>query len=334
MAWRNRMSEAIVASIIIPAKNESKNIGVCLESILGQDVSEPFEVIVIDSGSTDGTTGVVKAFDVRLHEIRSDEFGHGRTRNLGARMAAGRYLVFLNADATPAAGTWLRQLLAELEADDVAAVYGRQIPRLSAYPMERFFLEYLYGKQRLVKTKTNEPLDSQGVFFSTVNCAIKRSMWERYSFSETIVMTEDQAWSRQILQAGYNIVYSPEAAVWHSHNYGLIHAFRRFFDSGWSSEDSYLPQGIGPTLAFSMRCLGYLVREITFLLRNGHWRWIPYAGLYEGLKLAGLLLGRSHRLLPQGLKSRLSANYRGTIPSISGAEASDSEVGATREGTT
>jgi rhamnosyltransferase len=328
------MSEAIAASIIIPAKNESENIGACLEGILGQDVPEPFEVIVIDSGSTDGTKGIVKAFDVRLHEIRPDEFGHGRTRNLGARMAVGRCLVFVNADATPAASTWLRQLLAELEADDVAAVYGRQIPRPSAYPMERFFLEYLYGNQRLVKAKINQPLDSQDVFFSTVNCAIKRSMWERYPFNETIIMTEDQAWSRQILQTGYKIIYNPEAAVWHSHNYSLKRSFRRFFDSGWSSEDSYLQHGLRPMLAFTARCSDYLLREIIFLVRRGHWRWIPYAGLYEGSKLAGLILGRYHRLLPQDLRSRLSANYRAGGVSISGARASGSEVETTRDGTT
>ena len=328
------MNEAIVASIIIPAKNESKNIGPCLEAILGQDFPEPFEVTVIDSGSNDDTTDIVKRFNVRLHQIRPDEFGHGRTRNLGAGMAVGRYLVFINADAMPTANTWLRELIAELQPDDVAGAYGRQIARPWAYPMERFFLEYLYGKQRLVKARTNRPLDALTVFFSTVNCAMKRSIWERYPFSETVVMTEDQVWSRQILEAGYKLVYSPAAAVSHSHNYGLTRSFRRFFDSGWSSEDSFLPQGLGPTLAFSIRCLDYLLREISFLLRNGHWRWIPYAGVYEGSKIGGLLLGRFHWLLPRGLKSRLSANYRDTITAASGAGTLNSEVGDTKEGRT
>jgi rhamnosyltransferase len=308
---------ALAASVIVPCKNESKNVGRCLEAVLGQASPGTFEVIVIDSGSTDGTVEIVRQFDVRLHQIPPDEFGHGRTRNLGASLATGRHLVFLNADAIPVHTGWLQQLIVELEPGDVAGVYGRQVARPGAYPMERFFLDYLYGERRSVQTKTNRSLDMSTILFSTVNCAVKRSIWERYPFSETIVMTEDQAWSRRVLEAGYTIIYSPEAAVSHSHNYSLQQAFRRFFDSGWSSEDSYLPDSHGATATLLRRSLGYSLREIGFMLRRGYWRWLPYAGLYEGSKFAGLLLGRWHRWFPDSLKRRLSANYRGAISSSS-----------------
>lgn len=303
------MAEAPSVSIIIPAKNEAKNIGGTLKAIFGQDFVDPFEVIVIDSGSADGTVEIAGRFNVVLHQIPPEEFAHGRTRNLGARLASGRNFVFLNADAMPAESGWLRRLLTDLEPDNVAGVYGRQIARDWAHPMEQFFLDYLYGGRRRVQAKLSRPLDMDTILFSTVNCAIKRSVWETYPFDEAVVMTEDQVWSRQVLEAGYTIVYNPDAAVYHSHNYSLRQALKRFFDSGWSSEDSYLPKRTGATAALLMRTVGYALGELVFLLRKGHWRLIPYAGLYEGTKLAGLLLGRWHRRLPQALKRRLSANY-------------------------
>lgn len=320
MTSEMKRSPRTAASIIIPAKNESQHLGSCLEKVLGQDYGAPFEVIVIDSGSTDDTVDIVKGFDVRLHQIRPEEFGHGRTRNLGASLAEGQYLVFLAAHAIPVHSGWLGHLIAELEPDDVAGAYGRQVAWQSANPMEQFFLDYLYGEQSRVQTMTNGPLDMYTTLFSNVNCAIKRSIWESYPFSETIVMSEDQVWSRQVLEAGYKIVYSSEAAVYHSHNYSLSSAFRRFFDSGWSSEESYLPRRRGTTATMFGGSLDYFFREIGFLLRSRNWRWIPYAGLYDGSKFAGLVAGRWHRLLPEGWKRRFSS-YRGTATPAASSKA-------------
>jgi rhamnosyltransferase len=297
------------ASIIIPAKNEARNIGACLDAIFAQQLEGTVEVILIDSGSTDGTVDIVRRYPVRLHEIRPEEFGHGRTRNLGARMAQAEALVFLNADATPQGTDWLQGLLRELEPPDVAGVYGRQIARPDAYPMERFFLDYWYGPKRREQRMAGGQLDVNNVFFSTVNCAMKRAAWERFPFDETVVMTEDQVWSRQALEAGYALVYAPELAVVHSHNYTLGQAFRRFFDAGWSAEASFAP-GAGSSLTLLRRTVAYPLREMAHLARTRQWAWMPRAAVYESVKLAGVVAGRSHRLLPMSLKRRWSANYR------------------------
>ena len=161
-------------SIVIPAKNEARNIRACLDAISTQAIDEPFETIVIDSGSTDGTQDLVARYDARLHQINPEEFGHGRTRNLGARLARGETLVFLNADAAPVDATWLQGFQVALRHDRVAGVYGRQIARADAYPMERFFLDYWYGPNEREQRMVNGRLDVETIFFSTVNCAIKR----------------------------------------------------------------------------------------------------------------------------------------------------------------
>jgi rhamnosyltransferase len=303
-----------VVSVIIPAKNEATKILPCLEAIFSQDFSQPFEVIVIDSGSTDGTVDIVRRFDTVLHEIRPEEFGHGRTRNLGARLARGKDLIFLNADATPCGKDWLRRTVEELAPPEVAGVYGRQIARPDAYPMEHFFLDYWYGPKRRVQKMEGGRADLDTVFYSTVNGGMKRSAWEQFPFDETIVMTEDQYWSRAVIEAGQTIIYAPDIAVVHSHNYTLKKAFKRFFDSGWSSEASYLTQGSGSTWGLVRRTIDYPIREAAYLVRRRHFKWLPYAVVYEGAKMAGVIAGRFHRFLPMRLKSKFSANYRAPQP--------------------
>jgi rhamnosyltransferase len=133
-----------------------------------------------------------------------------------------------------------------------------------------------------------------------------RRIWEAYPFSEDIVMSEDQEWSRRVLLDGYVVVYEPEAIVHHSHAYTVAGAMRRFFDSGVSAEQSYVA-GDRSKAALWSAAARYAQGEVTWLWSTGQRRWIPYAALYEVAKFAGLQLGRRHRLLPTSLKSRLSA---------------------------
>jgi rhamnosyltransferase len=339
------------ASIIIPARNEATRIGDCLDAIFAQQTASPYEVIVIDSGSTDGTLDILARYaaahpNLRTHTIRPEDFGHGKTRNLGARMAEAPVLIFLNADATPVDNNWLAGLLRELQPEHIAGVYGRQIARPDAYPMERFFLDYWYGPTRRVQSISRSrgasaPPQSSGddtgstrgasappqpssdiaapagaltvdnIFFSTVNCSMKRDVWARFPFDETVVMTEDQVWSRQAIEAGYTLIYAPDCAVVHSHNYTLKAAFKRFFDAGWSAEASFVPDQRGARTALLRRTLAYPAKEAAWLIRTNQWPWLPRAALYEATKLTAVLAGRNHRLLPTALKRKLSANYRG-----------------------
>ena len=85
-------------SIIIPAYNEEKYIGCCLESLSKQTFSD-FEVVVVDDGSTDKTREIVGKFK-RVKLINGEHKGPGFSRNLGAKQANGEILVFVDADMT------------------------------------------------------------------------------------------------------------------------------------------------------------------------------------------------------------------------------------------
>ena len=229
-------------SVIIPVKDGGDALRRCLDGIARQRTDEDVEALVVDSGSTDGSRELAQSMGARVLEEQAAGFRHGATRNLAAANARGELLVFTTQDAYAADEHWLERLCAPLRADDdVAGVYGRQIPNPDASPPDRFFLEFLYGPSpRVQRARDTADLSLLTTLFSNVNSAIRRSFWERFPFADDMFFAEDQDWSRRVLLAGYAIRYEPEAAVHHSHAYTLKTAFKRFFDTGASADRGFL----------------------------------------------------------------------------------------------
>jgi rhamnosyltransferase len=293
-------------SVVIPVKDGGDDLVRCLEAISRQRVADDVEVVVVDSGSRDGSAELAERLGARVHSIPASEFHHGRTRNLGAELARGETLVFTSQDAYAAADTWLATLTAHLQDDRIAGAYGGQLPHEDATPPERYFLEFLYGPRARVQRLTErDELTFEVTLFSNVNSAVPRRVWEAFPFAEDIIMSEDQEWSRRVLREGLAIVYEPVAAVYHSHPYSVAGALRRFFDSGASAERSYV-DGAESKSALWKAGARYAQGELAWLWNTGQRRWIPYTAVYELAKFAGLQLGRRHRLLPTALKSRIS----------------------------
>ncbi len=296
-------------SVVIPVKDGGEDLRRCLAGIAIQRVEDEVEVVVVDSGSTDGSVEVARAAGARVHEIAPHEFNHGATRNLGVSLARGDLLAFTSQDAHAAGPAWLEHLTAPLRDDErVAGVYGRQVAHEDAKPPERFFLDFVYGpRPRMQRAARREELSMDTTLFSNANSAIRRSVFEEFPFVDDIIMSEDQEWSQRVLLAGYTLVYEPRAAVRHSHPYTVPQAFRRFFDSGVSAERAYLAGAAPSQAVLRRRAVDYARREVGWLLRNGHARWLPFAAVYELAKFAGLQLGTRHRSLPHALRVRFSA---------------------------
>ncbi len=291
-------------SIVILTKNEETRIGGCLRSVFAQDFDGSVEVLVIDSGSTDHTLDIVAATSARLLRIPPEEFHHGRTRHLGVLSTTAPLVVLLNGDATPADERWLSGLVQAVDRPEVGAAYSRQRPYPGAFPMEEFFLQFVYppapangsaGHLRIMPT-----------FFSTVSCILKRSAYELEPFSAAMIMSEDQEWSVRITRRNLQVVYAPESEVLHSHNYTLTRAFRRFFDAGMTAKASYLQRNPGNWTALLRRAVAYPFAEGAFLLRSGRAHWLPYAALYDLLKLLGFGCGLGYRFLPPSILQRVS----------------------------
>ena len=121
--------QQIEVSIVIPTYNGYSELASCLRMIFKQKFDLPFEVIAIDSGSTDRTLNVLRSFPIRVEKIRSSEFNHGLTRNMGIDLARGKYVVLLTQDAIPADEHWLRDILDSFDDSSIAGVYCRQVPK-------------------------------------------------------------------------------------------------------------------------------------------------------------------------------------------------------------
>lgn len=290
-------------SLILLTRNGGSLFSEVLESLGRCAGIERAEVLVIDSGSSDGTAERAAAFPrARVLRIPPADFGHGRTRNLGARQTSRPILVYLVQDATPLGEDFLTRLSAPLEVSEVAAVYGRQIARRQANPVERYYLHSVYPEApRVLAGGGPGPVRIREIFFSNVCSAIRRSAWERHPFDETLVMSEDQQWAKAVLRAGQRIVYEPAAAVLHSHHYTLRTFFQRNFDSGASlvgiAQDT--PRQL---IAYELRHLATGCRE---LARHRKAHWLPYLFAFESARVAGFAAGRQAHHLPPALTRRL-----------------------------
>lgn len=292
------------ASIIILTRNGGDNFPRLLERIYSQRFEGGFEVIVIDSGSTDDTLNAARRYPMRLHEITVREFHHSRTRNLGAEMAAGRYLVYITQDALPVHNEWLQKLIDSFRDPKVAMVVGRQIAWEHAKPPERFFYRYNFPDFRIVVKSDAEDYYHDNVFISNVNAAYRREIVIRYRFDENLVMAEDKEIAARLMRDGYTIMYEPEAAVYHAHDYGLKDVFRRSLDYGLAMKEgaSRLPGTAGTALEHAAV---YLREEMNYLNEGKCLKWVPYAVIYEICRYAGLAIGRvcgvgSHSLMGGG----------------------------------
>jgi rhamnosyltransferase len=298
-----------VISIVIPVKDGGSDLRRCLDAIARQRVDEEVELVVVDSGSTDGSVELARGHGARVHEIPPHEFNHGATRNLGVSLARGETTVFTSQDAYAASDDWLARLTAPLREDErVVGVYGRQLAHEDAKPPEVFFLDFVYGPEpRTQRASRPDELTMETTLFSNANAAVRADAVREHPFVDDIIMSEDQEWACRMLLRGRVLRYEPRAAVRHSHPYTIGSAFKRFFDSGVSAERAYLAGGRPSAGVVRRRALAYAREEVRWLVANGHARWLPYAAVYELAKFAGLQLGTRHERLPLGLKLRMTA---------------------------
>jgi len=218
------------ASIVIPSKNGGALLGVALQRIFGQSTPWPFEVIVVDSGSAAASLEILRGFPVRLHAVEPTAFNHGLTRDLGASLARGEHLVFLNQDVVPCDDRWLLTLLEPLEqGEEYAAVQGaiREFP-----DRPRFYWDS--GGARFYFTRESERWihGHGGIGFSTVNAAIRRAIWEACPFGDAVFM-EDKKWQHAAAARGFRIAYQSDAAAFHTHNYDMPALVRRCQQEGF-----------------------------------------------------------------------------------------------------
>ncbi|HSM72096.1 MAG TPA: glycosyltransferase family 2 protein [Anaerolineales bacterium] len=208
-------------SIVIRAYNEQKHIGRLLEGIRQQTVGD-VEIILVDSGSTDGTVSVAESFGARVVRIPSDEFTFVRSLNFGVQAAMREFVVIASAHVYPIYPDWIERLLGPFEDEQVALTYGKQRgPDSAKFSEQQIFHRWF--------PDVSKP-DQETAFCNNANAAIRKSLWEKNQYDETLTGLEDLAWAKWAKEQGYGIAYVSEAEVVHIHNEtprGVYNRYRR-----------------------------------------------------------------------------------------------------------
>jgi rhamnosyltransferase len=234
-------SSMVKVTVAILTKNPGHIFKEVLQAVLCQKAPWNYEIIIIDSGSSDGTIEYIEQYpEVRLIKISSNEFGHGKTRNYAMSLAAGEFVAMLTHDAKPVNDTWLVRLVTPLELDDqVAGAFGRHIAYSNASPYIKRdlvlhfngFLEWplVMGIEDPDRYKREQGYRQVLHFFSDNNACLRKKIWEEIPYPD-VDFAEDQLWAKAIIEAGYKRAYVNEATVFHSHDYSVWNTFRRSFD--------------------------------------------------------------------------------------------------------
>ncbi len=227
-------------TIVIPTKNAGKILNQCLEKVFSQKTKYEYEVICVDSGSSDDTLEVIAKYPVKLYKISPEEFGHGRTRNYGASKGSGEYIVFITQDAVPASDEWLENFINAMKLDsEIVGGFGIHYPYPDCNIIDKRDLKLHFDGFGLDNTifhlddeeryKTDEVYRRYLAFFSDNNSCVKREIFEKYPYDD-IEFAEDQMWAQKMIELGYKKVYCPFAPVYHSHNYNVHSYLGRYFD--------------------------------------------------------------------------------------------------------
>ena len=211
----------MTCSLVIRAYNEEKYIGRLLEGIGHQTVKD-VEVVLVDSGSTDGTVSIAESFGARVVRIPPDEFTFGRSLNFGIRLAQRELIVIASAHVYPVYPDWLETLLSPFQDERVALTYGRQRGPDSAIFSEGQIFHQWYPDVSDMNQATT--------FCNNANAAIRKSLWEGNPYDETLTGLEDLAWAKGVKEQGYKIAYVAEAEVVHVHHEmprGVFNRYRR-----------------------------------------------------------------------------------------------------------
>lgn len=178
-------------SIIIPVKNEEKELPELLKQLTQQTIASEGEIIVADAFSTDTTREIASSFGARV----VDGGLPGPGRNRGAEVAQGDWLLFMDADARPSAPDWLEKCLKQLEERKLDHATTKLLPMTDRWS-ERFFHEVYH--LFVVMTSRMVPHAPGSCIF------VKRSAFEHVQgFDERVVFAEDMELVQRLAHFGY-----------------------------------------------------------------------------------------------------------------------------------
>lgn len=210
-------------SVIYRSFNEEKWLGESLAACATQSVESGrrVELILVDSGSTDGTLAIAEKYGCRVVHIKKADFTFGRSLNYGCEAATGDVLVFISAHCLPAHDRWLENLIRPLIEDRADYVYGRQLGhQVTRFSEQQVFDQYYADHDKIPQSE---------LFVNNANSAMLRETWVRRRFDETATGLEDMVFAKALVREGGRLAYVSNAEAFHIHEESLNDTKRRYY---------------------------------------------------------------------------------------------------------
>jgi len=306
-------------SIVIRAFNEEKHLGNLLEAIKSQSFQD-YEIILVDSGSTDRTLAIASRFPVKVEHINPGDFTFGRSLNLGLSAANGEIAVIASAHVLPLDGLWLKNLISPFGDDKVALAYGKQRGGSESKFSEAHHFKHWFPN--------HSDLDQLHAYCNNANLALRLSSWKQHPFDETLTGLEDLAWSSTLREQGHKIAYVAEAGVTHLHDETSAQivnrhrreaiALKRILPKSrftlWHFTSLFVRSVISDWAA-ALRQQAFLREAIGIII----FRYLQYLGTYRGYRDPvdpSLELKQVFYYPPGSLERRNSPRTRNTIKEV------------------
>ena len=270
-------------------------------------VHDPAAVVVVDSGSIDGSDRVALDSGFELHRIEPLTFNHGRTRQWASdQFCAGmEFAIFLTQDAVLESLQSIQGLMEAFSDPGVGAAYGRQVPHDSAGPFEAHVILFNYGDRSETRSIDDAPrLGIKTAYLSNSFAAYRLSALAACGgFPSHLILGEDTFVAVNMLLAGWKIRYCADARVRHSHAYTIAQDARRYFDFGvLHAQIPELRRHFGAAEGEGLR---FVSSEFRYVARHAALQ-LPLVPVRNAAKYAGYRLGRMFERLPRRLCRRLS----------------------------
>jgi glycosyltransferase involved in cell wall biosynthesis len=316
-----------LVSVALPVRNGGAMLTETLAAVGRQRVNAAVEVVVLDSGSTDGSREEALASGARVETIDPAGFAHGSARNRLMELTSGEVVAFLTQDATPCDERWLARLLEAFDAAaDIALVCGPYVPRPDAPAwIRREFADWfgamsdgttprVVRRDDLQRRADGSLSPSAASFHTDANGALLRSAWREVPFRD-VAYAEDQLLALDLLAAGYAKAFHPLALVEHSHHYGPLEKLQRTFDEFRALHEVYGHRAAADPRALLGRARLETARDRSYMrargIAGGELDRLTLAAAAQHLaRGAGAALGTRSDRLPAAVQRRLSLEGR------------------------
>jgi rhamnosyltransferase len=282
------------------------------------------QVVVVDSGSTDGSLDLSQQAGFTLLHTKAQDFNHGATRQwaLDQTLLAHQtenpspeFAVFLTQDAVLAHPNALEELLKSFEEPKIAAAFGRQLPKPEATWLETHARAFNYPNvSRSVQLQDKESLGIKACFLSNSFAAYRlQALMNQGGFPDQVPLGEDTYTAAKLLLSGQSLHYQASSAVYHSHNYNGLQDFQRMFDTGvFHAQNPWLLQSFGKAEGEGVKLVksqwAYLKAQASQSQHHNLLQGIFQLISANAMKLAGYKLGRAHQWLPMALIKKFAMN--------------------------